>query len=87
MLEFLQRDEARVVIWLSLGVILVTVGFYVVGKVRENMRDPPSQSHDLITNFRELHSQGELTEQEYRTIKTKLAARLQQELKGKDEEG
>jgi hypothetical protein len=38
-----------------------------------------------MTNFRELHAQGELSDEEYRTIKAVLAERFEQELNSTDE--
>lgn len=85
--DFLQSTGAQVVIWLALCAILVVVGIYVVAKVRQTFSEREPATHDLLANFRELHSQGELSDEEYRTIKATLAARLQREIKGKDEEG
>jgi len=36
---------------------------------------------DLLTKFRDLHGRGGLSDDEYRTIKTKLATRIEVELK------
>ena len=41
--------------------------------------DQPAKS-ELLTKFRELHARGGLSDDEYRTIKTKLAAQLDTEL-------
>jgi len=85
--NFLQTTAAQVVIWLAVCAALVAVGFYVVVKVRQSLTEREFGAHDLMTNFRELHSRGELSDDEYRTIKATLAARLQQEVKDKGEEG
>lgn len=85
--SFLQTAQAQVVLWLAAGAALVAVGIYVVAKVRQRYTENGPGSHHLMTNFRELHSQGELSDDEYRTIKAMLAARLQHELKDKGEEG
>jgi hypothetical protein len=39
----------------------------------------------LLTKFRDLHARGGLSDDEYRTIKTKLATQLQTELTRSDE--
>lgn len=85
--DFLHSTAAQVVIWLALCAILVVVGIYVVAKVRQTFSESEPATHDLLANFRELHTQGELSDEEYRTIKATLAARLQREIKGKGEEG
>jgi hypothetical protein len=85
MAEFLTSPVANVVFMVALTAILVVGGIYVIGRVRETFRskDPPS-SH-LMTNFRDLHSQGELSDEEYREIKSVLAEHLQRELNDTDE--
>jgi len=40
---------------------------------------------ELLTKFRELHDRGGLSDGEYRTIKTKLAGRLDNRLKDNNE--
>jgi hypothetical protein len=67
--------------------ILVAVASYVVGKIRTRAVKQEPTASDLMSNFRELHSRGELSDAEFRTIKTTLAARLQQEIKDKGETG
>jgi uncharacterized membrane protein len=85
--DFLQSAAAQAVIWLAICAALVAVGIYVVMKVRQTLSENEAKTHELISDFRELHSQGELSDEEYRTIKATLAARLQQEIKGKGKEG
>ena len=85
--NFLQSTQAQVVVWLAVCAALVVVAVYVVLKVRQTFSESEPRTHDLITNFRELHSQGELSDEEYRTIKATLAERLQREIKDKGGEG
>jgi uncharacterized membrane protein len=87
MTQIFQTHGTTVVWWLTVGAILLLIGLYVVSKVRESRDEQRSDTHEMLSNFRELHSQGELSDDEYRTIKTMLAARVQQELKGKGDEG
>lgn len=84
--DLFHNTTAQVVIWVAIGAILVVVGIYVVAKVRETFSEREPATHQLLANFRELHTQGELSDEEYRTIKATLAARLQREIKGKEEE-
>lgn len=85
--DFFESTAAQVVIWLAVCAVLVLVGIYVVAKVRQTFSESEPATHDMLANFRELHSQGELSDEEYRTIKATLAARLQREIKGKGDEG
>lgn len=85
--EFLQTPAARVVFWLAVLAALLVFGFYLVGKVRESLREKGPTASDLLTNFREMHGKGVLADEEFRTIKSKLAGRIQDELKGNGEKG
>lgn len=85
--EFLQSTSAQLVFWTAVTAIAVATGIYVVGRVRVGMRTTETPASELLTNFRELHSRGELSDVEYRTIKATLSARLEQELKDSGKEG
>ncbi len=67
--------------------ILVAIGVYWAGKIRTEAVQKEPTASELLTKFREMHSQGVLSDEEFRTIKTTLTERLQTELKGKDETG
>ena len=87
MIDLFERSEARLAILAAAVAVLIAVGIYVVAKVRRSFMESGPGAGDLITNFRELHSRGELSDEEYRNIKATLAARLQRQLKGRSEEG
>ncbi|HEX4128423.1 MAG TPA: SHOCT domain-containing protein [Pirellulales bacterium] len=57
------------------------MGYYVVGKLRSRLHESGPSASDFMTNFRELHARGELSDEEFRTIKAKLAAKLQEQVK------
>ncbi len=80
-------ESARLVISLALLAILVAVAAYVISKIRAKtlQREPPAS--ELLSKFREMHSRGVLTDAEFRTIKTALAERLQNELNNNSETG
>ena len=78
---------AKLVIWAAMGAVLIAVAVYVIGKIRAEPAQHEPDASDLISKFRDLHSRGELTDAEFRTIKTTLAGRLQEELKDSDETG
>lgn len=83
---FLERPEAQVVLWGSGCAALFAIGIYVVSRVRDSLGRTDATSQELLAKFGELHAQGELSDDEFRTIKTTLAARLPQEIKDSDEE-
>lgn len=87
MWDFLRSPTAQVTLGVAAVAILASIGIYVVGRVKSSFREDGMTTNEMLTNFRELHSQGELTDVEYRTIKATLSARLQDELKDSGKEG
>jgi len=58
------------------AVIAAAVAVWLVFQVRARFREDSGRADDkleMLTQFRELHQQGELTEDEYRLIKGRLA--------------
>lgn len=83
--EFLSSPVASIVFLLALTATLLAVGVYVIGKFRSGLREREPKASEWLTNFQEMHTQGELDDEEFRTIKAMLAAKLQQELNKTDE--
>jgi hypothetical protein len=81
MAEFLTTPTAYVVLLLAALGVLVALGVYVIGKVRQDVTQDAPGASELLSKFRDLHSQGGLSDKEYRTIKAMLAERLDNELK------
>ncbi len=85
MQEFLATPTAEAVLWVAVLLIMMAVGIYVVRRFRDRRGDDRQTASDLLTNFREMHHEGDISEKEFRTIKTVLGQRLQEELE--DPEG
>jgi hypothetical protein len=85
MLKFLQSAEAQLVLWSAVGVALLVLAFYLIGRFRPGGKRETASASELIAKFRDLHAQGQLDDEEFRTIKTTLAARLSEELKAAKE--
>jgi uncharacterized membrane protein len=79
MWEFLQSPKARIVEWSALLGLMIVAMFYIVAKVRDGLKDDDNDASELLTKFREMHAQGDLSDDEFRTIKTRLAQRAQKE--------
>lgn len=75
----------RSVLLVAALAILVLVLVYVIGRIRAGMTEEDGEASDLLTNFREMHAKGELSDQEFRTIKKQLSARMQRELRDAEE--
>jgi hypothetical protein len=85
--RFWSLGPEKLVLWLAVLAAMIAVGAYLILKIRpKTVQNEPAAS-ELLSKFRELHSQGELSDEEFRTIKTTLSAQLQQELKGSGKKG
>ena len=84
MQEFLTTPIAEAVLWVSVLLMLLAVGYYLVRRFRDRIDDDRPTASDLLTNFREMHHEGDISETEFRTIKTVLGRKLQDELKDAD---
>jgi uncharacterized membrane protein len=84
MAEFLSSPLAAVVFLLALTAALVAIGVYVIGRVRKEFKRSEPGASQWMTKFRDLHAKGELSDEEFRTIKALLADRLQHELSDTD---
>jgi hypothetical protein len=75
----------QLIIAVAVLAALVAIGVYVVSKLRNQavQKEPPAS--ELLTKFRELHSRGVLSDEEFRTIKTTLTERLQSELDNRND--
>ena len=60
--------------------VITALGLAVVRKYRDRKVNDMSESSAMMSKFRELHAQGGLSDEEFRTIKTKLANGLKAEL-------
>jgi uncharacterized membrane protein len=83
----LEVHAPQLVFWLAIGAILVAVAIYVFGKIRDQSAQQEPTTSELMSKFRELHSKGVLSDAEFRTIKSRLAARLADEVKDNGEIG
>jgi hypothetical protein len=64
---------------------LAGLGALVVSKFRGSTKDEERPASQMLSNFRDLHEQGELSETEFRNIKTLLSDKIQEELKDSEE--
>jgi len=85
MAEFLKEPTVQLIIWLTVGAVLVAVAAYVIMRVRPAPVQSEPVASEMLSKFRELRGQGDLSEEEFRTIKTALAEQLQEELKDNEE--
>jgi len=87
MLDVLRSPVGQVVLLVTAALVMGLIGVYIVSKVRGGADDDQPVASELLSKFKEAHSQGGLSDEEYRTIKAKLAADLQQELRENEPTG
>ena len=75
------------VVWTAVLATLVAIAVRVIGKIRAKTLQHEPTASDLMSKFRELHSRGELSDEEFRTIKTILSTQLKGELSDNGETG
>jgi hypothetical protein len=80
MADFLQHPLLLAALWFAAIFALTAVAFKIARRFRGSSDGDRPQAGPLLTKFRELHSRGGLSDEEYRTIKTKLATQLDVEL-------
>ena len=80
MQEFLSTPTAKAVIWVAVLLIILAVAYYLLRRFRDRIDDDRQTASELLTNFREMRHEGDISEKEFRTIKTVLGQKLQEEL-------
>ncbi|MDR0335666.1 MAG: hypothetical protein LBI18_01100 [Planctomycetaceae bacterium] len=73
----------QLVIYFTILAIIIAVTIYVVGLLHEKSVQKELNTEDLLNNFRELKSQGKLSDSEFRIIKKQLAFQIVDEEKNK----
>jgi uncharacterized membrane protein len=77
----------QVTIGLSMLIGLVIVGMLIVQRFRGGTAGKGPSTNELLTNFQEMRSRGDITDADYRRIKSVLGAQLHGELRGAELRG
>jgi hypothetical protein len=82
--EFFSDPLLRAALWFAVILALLALGAAIVRRWRGGSADDRPSSSELLTKFRDLRVRGTLSEDEYRTIKTKLATQLEAKISDSD---
>jgi hypothetical protein len=82
MAEWLDSSVVGVVVGLAILAVVVTVAAMGVQTLRDRIKRDDAAPGELLTNFRDLHERGGLSDAEFRTIKTALGSRFAQRSNG-----
>jgi uncharacterized membrane protein len=85
MTELLRHPLLQAALWFAVIFALSALALVALRKWRGGAYDTQHTASELLTKFRELHGRGGLSDDEYRTIKTKLARQLDAELNDNDQ--
>jgi hypothetical protein len=81
----ISRTVWDLLLWSALVVVLAGAAFLAIKKIRSDPAQQELTATQLLSKFREMHARGVLSDAEFRTIKTSLAARMEQELNGNEQ--
>lgn len=83
MLELLRSPIAQVIVLSTFVLIATTIAWSLLRSYR-NREDNDIVASDQLAIFREMRQRGQLSDTEFRSIKTTLGAKLREELKSSD---
>jgi uncharacterized membrane protein len=84
MFDFFDQPLLQAALWFALILALLAAAVAGLRRWRGSSADDQPAKNELLTKFRELHARGGLSDDEYRTIKTKLATQIDAELNVND---
>ncbi len=87
MIEFFDHPIFQAALLFIAMFVLTALGVEVARRFRDSSANDMPDSSKIMANFRKLHAQGGLSDEEFRTIKTKLAAELKPELNSNSDNG
>jgi hypothetical protein len=67
--------------------LVLAVGAWAISRCKQMVYDQAPNTNEMMSTFHELHEQGELSDEEYKNIKTRLAARMQNDARGVSPKG
>jgi hypothetical protein len=85
MSDLFRHPLSQAALWFAVIFALSALALVALRKWRDGAYDTQQDASELLTKFRELHGRGGLSDDEYRTIKTKLATQLDAKLNDNDQ--
>jgi hypothetical protein len=78
--DLFRHPLSQAALWFAVIFALLALSILILRRWRGGAADDQPDASELLTKFRELHRRGGLSDDEYRTIKTKLATQIDSEL-------
>lgn len=80
MADFFNQTSVQAVLGVTALLIAIFIGFRVVWSLRPAITKDHTGTEDWVTNFEEMHSVGDISETEFRTIKSVLGKKQRDSL-------
>jgi len=80
MVDFLFTPTGQAILMTLVLAILILVSVMVLGKLRNFTDEDRVDTSEMMTNLEELREQGDISEAEFRKLKSVLSEKLQREL-------
>ena len=68
--DYLETPVARIIINVALIAMLLAIGFFIVRKFRDRIDEDIPDVDEHLVNFEEMHSRGDISAPELRSIST-----------------
>jgi uncharacterized membrane protein len=81
--SYLQLAQTIALLVISLIVLILIIHF--MRKFRDRTGNDRENTHSMLSNFREMHSEGGLSDDEFRKIKTDMSTQLGGTVKDTDD--
>ena len=86
------EPELNELLWRTLGIalalgVVLAISVWLVLRIRARywgLEDPTAAENEMLLQLSELRREGQLTEEEYRSIKGRLVARIGESLRGQE---
>ncbi len=76
---FLRDAAGELMLAFAICSVLLAIGAYFIVRCKQMVYDQGTNTNEMMSTFHELHEQGELSDEEYKNIKTRLASRMHRE--------
>lgn len=70
------EDISGVILLICALAIMIAVMFYILKKLRNPVQEPPETIDTILVRFRKMYERGELTKEEFKSIKELLSHEL-----------
>ena len=88
MLEFIHSTPAQAVIWVAALLTIGCLGAYVIKWIRQwGDTDSETSPNELLTHFRGMQDEGDISQTEFKRIKSVLGGKFHSESESNDAEG